>query len=305
MLHVPVLIEEVLQYLHPQSNENFVDCTVGEAGHTLEILKQIQPGGKVIGIDLDEHQVANSTLSTKEFQERVVLVHDSYANITDILNKKNFKPVHGILLDLGMSSWQLERSSRGFTFSKNEQLDMRYDIENTLTAHIIVNEYPEKQIETILDEFGEEKFARKIASAIARVRKIKKIESTFELIDIIASAIPTFARRKSQGLSAWEKSQVGAKTFQALRIAVNDELGALSEGLQKGFEALEQGGRMAVISFHSLEDRIVKRFYKTKEKEGKAKLINKKPITAGKEEIKENPRARSAKLRVIEKMVTA
>ena len=302
MLHVPVLIEEVLQYLHPQSNENFVDCTVGEAGHTLEILKQIQPGGKVLGIDLDEHQVTNSTLSTKEFQERVVLVHDSYANITDILNKKNFKPVHGILLDLGMSSWQLERSSRGFTFSKNEQLDMRYDIENTLTAHIIVNEYPEKQIETILDEFGEEKFARKIASAIARARKIKKIESTFELIDIIASAIPTFARRKSQGLSAWEKSQVGAKTFQALRIAVNGELDNLKNFLPQAFQILEQGGRLVVISFHSLEDRIVKNFFKEQEKQNLVTLVTKKPVIASALEIGENPRSRSAKLRAFIKI---
>ena len=292
--HKPVLIEEVLQYLHPQPNENFVDCTVGEAGHTLEILKKSQPGGKVLGIDLDEHQVTNSALFTKEFQKRVVLVHNSYANITDILNKKNFKPVHGILLDLGMSSWQLERSSRGFTFSKNEQLDMRYDIENTLTAHIIVNEYPEKQIETILDEFGEEKFARKIASAIVRARKIKKIESTFELKSIIEHTIG--------GKSSHGRIHGATKTFQALRIVVNGELDNLKNFLPQAFQILEQGGRLVVISFHSLEDRIVKNFFKEQEKQNLVTLVTKKPVIASAVEMVENPRSRSAKLRAFIKI---
>ena len=176
-------------------------------------------------------------------------------------------------------------------------LDMRYDLHNTLTAAKIVNEYREDEIEKIIKDFGEEKFARQIAKEITKQRKVKKIESTFDLMDIIASAIPTFAKSKSQGLSAWAKAKVGAKTFQALRIAINGELDNLEKFLPQAIEVLDQGGRLVIMSFHSLEDRIVKNFFKNKEKENILKILTKKPIVAGLDEVNSNPRSRSAKLR--------
>ncbi|OGZ69435.1 MAG: 16S rRNA (cytosine(1402)-N(4))-methyltransferase [Candidatus Staskawiczbacteria bacterium RIFCSPHIGHO2_12_FULL_38_11] len=297
MIHKPVLVKEVLEYLDPKPNENFIDGTIGQAGHAIEILKKNGPDGKVLGIDLDASQVENSKLSAIDAKERITLVNDSYANIKEIVEKISFKPVSGILLDLGYSSWHIENSNRGFSFTRNEMLDMRYDLHNTLTAAKIVNEYREDEIEKIIKDFGEEKFARQIAKEITKQRKVKKIESTFDLMDIIASAIPTFAKSKSQGLSAWAKAQVGAKTFQALRIAINGELDNLEKFLPQAIEVLDQGGRLVIMSFHSLEDRIVKNFFKNKEKENILKILTKKPIVAGLDEVNSNPRSRSAKLR--------
>ncbi len=299
-LHIPVLTKEVLEYLDPKPNENFIDGTVGQGGHAVEILKKNGPEGKVLGIDLDASQIENSKLVANEFKGRLILVNDSYANLKEIVEKENFKPVNEILLDLGYSSWHLENSNRGFSFQKDETLDMRYG-KGELTAAKIVNEYPEKEIEHILKNFGEEKFAQRIAKEIIQQRKIRKIESTFELMDIIVSAIPAFAHRKSPGLSAWAKAQAGAKTFQALRIAVNGELENLEMFLPQAIEVLHEGGRLVVISFHSLEDRIVKNFFKNKEKENVVKILTKKPIAAGAGEVALNPRSRSAKLRAIVK----
>ncbi len=292
MVHIPVLKKEVLKYLDPKSNENFVDGTVGEAGHAIEILKKTGPNGLLLGIDLDPKQVENTRLLTKDFKERVILVNDSYANLRDIVEKENFGPVNGILLDLGMSSWHLEGSGKGFSFQKNEILDMRYDLKNTLTAEKIVNEYSEFEIEKILREYGEEKFSKKIAREIINQRVKKRIESTFELKNIIEKSIS----------KKFHKIHSATRTFQALRIAVNGELDNLKEVLPQTIEILAEGGRLVIISFHSLEDRIVKNFFKDKEKEETVKILTKKPIMADEDEKLKNPRSRSAKLRAITKL---
>ena len=292
MIHKPVLTKEVLAYLDPKPNENFVDGTVGQAGHALLMLEKTWPEGRVLGIDLDVVQIENGRAQLGN-SKRVTLVNDSYSNIRDIVARENIKPVNGILLDLGYSSWQLENSTKGFSFQKDELLDMRYSLENPLTAQKITNEYPAAKIEKILEEYGEEKFARQIAGEITEQRKIIKIESTFQLKAIIEKAVP----RKFQ----YRKIHCATRTFQALRLAVNNELGSLSKALPDAVSILSPGGRLVVISFHSLEDRIVKKFFKDKEKEGIVKILTKKPIMAGPTEVMKNPRARSAKLRALVK----
>jgi len=292
MIHTPVLTKDVLQYLDPKPNENFVDCTVGEGGHTILILEKNGPMGKVIGIDWDPQQIKNSKLKIKGFNNRLVLVNDSYTNLQKIVDGNNLDSVDGILLDLGMSSVQLEDSQRGFSFQRNEQLDMRYDNNlNGLTASIILNDWPEEKIEEILREYGEENFSKKIASKIIEEREKIKIESTFQLAEIVKDATP----------SAYWRGRIhyATRTFQALRIAVNSELENLKNVLPQAISILSPGGRIAIISFHSLEDRIVKNFFREKEKQGIVKILTKKPITAGAEEITLNPRSRSAKLRAI------
>ncbi len=291
--HIPVLIKEVLQYLDVKSNENFIDCTVGEGGHTKLLLEKNGPEGKVLGIDLDASQIENSALSMGA-QERVILVNDSYANIKNIAERTNFAPVHGILLDLGMSSWQLEKSARGFSFLRDEGLDMRYSLKGHLTAEKIVNEYPESEIERILREYGEERFSRQIATRISQARQSKRIKSTFELRSIIQGAIPAMF---SHG-----KIHVATRTFQALRIAVNKELDNLAAFLPQAVSLLYPGGRLTVMSFHSLEDRMVKNFFKEQERQGAIKVLTKKPVTASEQEVQQNPRARSTKLRAIIKI---
>ena len=291
MIHIPVLTKEVLQYLDPQPNENFIDATIGEAGHTVEILEKNKPDGKVLGIEWDS-EIYNITKSKiAEFSNRLIVVNDSYVNLIKIIERGGFKPVNGILLDLGMSSYQLETSGRGFSFMKNEILDMRYSMENVLTAEKIINEYPEIEIENILRDYGEEKFAKQIAKKITERKKITRIQSTFELRDIIREAIPSKFSR--------EKIHFATRSFQAIRIAVNGELDNLTEFLPKALEVLSSQGKLVVISFHSLEDRIVKNFFKEKSKESLIKILTKKPIKADRVEILKNPRSRSAKLRAI------
>lgn len=293
MRHEPVLTKEVLQYLDPKPNENIIDATIGEAGHSIEILKRISPSGILLGIDLDPLQIENAKIRTADFKERTILVNDSYTKVAEIIKEKNLNPVNGILADIGVSSWQLEESRRGFSFLKNEILDMRYNIQGTLTAKKIVNEYPEAEIEKILREHGEEKFSKQIAKKIVKERKIREIESTFELKDVIEKAIPAKFR--------YQRISFATRTFQALRIAVNGELDNLKEFLPRAIEALDSDGRLVVISFHSLEDRIVKNFFKEQEKENIIKILTKKPVIADSEELLKNPRSGSAKLRAIVK----
>lgn len=334
MVHKPVLIKEVLKYLNPKPNENFIDATIGEGGHAKEILNKNRPLGKLLAIDLDKSQIENSRLNLSAFGERIILINDSYSNIKEIVEKTGFNPVNGILLDLGFSSWHLEKSNKGFSFQKDEPLDMRYSDNNELTAEKIVNEYPEKEIEKILREYGEEKFSKIIAQKIVEYRNIKNIKTTLELKGIIESVI-----------SKREKIHPATRTFQALRIAVNRELDNLKEFLPKAVEILADNGRLVVISFHSLEDKIVKKFfnqltsghenlsqsdnsrprtshetevtdldreklnqiYPVKSLQGevsskdeqfnRVKILTKKPVIALSKEIFKNPRARSAKLR--------
>ncbi len=293
-VHTPVLTKEVLEYLDPKPGENFIDGTVGEGGHAILLLEKTSPDGKLLGIDLDSDQINNCSEKIKQFAERAVLVNDSYANIKKIIEREKFSP-NGILLDLGMSSWQLEGSEKGFSFQKDQKLDMRYDLNtNELTAGEIVNEWPEPQIEEILREYGEEKFSRQIAKKICEEREAEKIETTFQLLEIVGSAVPERFKRG--------KIHYATRTFQALRIAVNSELENIKKALPEIISVLSPGGRAVIISFHSLEDRIVKNFFRDKAKEGTVKLLTKKPVTAGTEEIEQNPRSRSAKLRAIEKI---
>jgi len=290
-MHIPVLQKEVIKYLEPKPNENFIDCTIGEGGHTLAILEKNAPKGKVLGIELDPELYKK--LLKSDF-DRLILVNDSFVNLKEITKKVKFRQVSGILFDLGMSSWHLEESGRGFSFLKNESLEMRYNPENSLTAEKIVNYWSKSEIEKILWEYGEEKFSRKIAENIINFRQLKPVKTTFQLVEIIKKAIPSWYQHK--------KIHFATRTFQALRIAVNDELNNLEKALPQATEILKPGGKIVIISFHSLEDRIVKNFFKNKSEKGELKLLTKKPIRSTKEEIKINPRSRSAKLRAAEKL---
>jgi 16S rRNA (cytosine1402-N4)-methyltransferase len=303
MRHIPVLLNEVIEYLDPKPNENFIDATLGEGGHTAAILERNGPEGKVLGIDLDPQQIENSKWLIEKFGQRIILINDSYVNLKGVVKREDFKPINGILLDLGMSSAQLEESGRGFSFLKDEPLDMRYDSENQkskiknqneLTAEKIVNEWSKDEIEKILKEYGEERFAKQIAKEVVKERRIKRIKSTFQLKEIIKKAVPLKFQHR--------KIRCATKTFQALRIAVNDELNNLKKVLPQALSVLSSEGRIVIISFHSLEDRIVKNFFRDKQKEGVIKILTKSPITTSEEEIKENPRSRSAKLRVAMKI---
>lgn len=287
-IHIPVLKNEVIKYLNPRPNQNFVDCTFGQGGHSLAILEKIKPKGKVLGIELDQKLYREMKKKIKE--KRLILVRNSYKNLEKIIKKRRLR-VNGILFDLGLSSWHLEKSKRGFSFKRNEILDMRYDLENTLTAEKILNEWSEKEIEEILKKYGQERFAKKIAKEILKKRPIKK---TFELVEAIKKATPNWYQRK--------KIHFATKTFQALRIAVNDELENLKIALPQALEILERKGKLLVISYHSLEDKIVKNFFKENSKKNFLKILTKKPIRPSPQEIKRNPRSRSAKLRAAMKL---
>ncbi len=291
MIHTAVLKKEVLENLAPKQNENFVDCTVGEGGHAEDILRKNGPAGKVLGIDLDPQQIVASHWLEATNKDRVILVNDTYTHITEIVERKEFQPINGILLDLGMSSAQLVRDHKGFSFKVDQGLDMRYNDEaGYLTAEKIVNEWTEEKIAEMLEDYGEEKFAKKIAKNIVEQRKLGRIKTTFQLIEIIKDATPS---------SYWRgKIHYATRAFQALRIAVNDELENVKRVLPQAVSLLAEEGRLVVISFHSLEDRIVKQFFAEESKKGTIKIQNKKPITASRDELGKNPRARSAKLRV-------
>ncbi len=296
-MHLPVLQKEVIEYLDPKPNENFIDCTLGEGGHTLAILERTSPSGKVLGIDQDQEILENTRhkIENTEYGDRLILVCDNFVNLKEIAEKptvrtqEKFEPVSGILFDLGISSWHLEESGRGFSFQKEEPLDMRCDKNSNLTAEKIVNEYSEKEIERILKEYGEEKFSRQISKKIIEFRKIKPLKTTLQLIEIFKKSVPVWYQHK--------KIHFATRAFQALRIAVNNELTNLEKALPQTLDILEYGGRLVVISFHSLEDRIVKNFLKEKSKENLIKILTKKPIAPSEEEIKANIHSRSAKLR--------
>jgi 16S rRNA (cytosine1402-N4)-methyltransferase len=295
MIHTPVLKKEVLEYLSPEQNENFIDCTVGEGGHSLEILEKKGFGGKILGIDLDPHQIENGGWQAANYKDKFILVNDSYANLSQIVERLNFKPVHGILLDLGMSSVQIEKSQKGFSFKLDQGLDMRYnDDVGYLTAEKIINEWTQEKIAEILKNYGEEKYAKNIAQKIVEERKKGRIKTTFQLVNIIKTAIPARYHK--------EKIHFATRTFQALRIAVNDELENLKRVLPQIIGILSPGGRIVVISFHSLEDRIVKKFFVQASAKNLIKILTKKPITAKSEELGKNPRSRSAKLRAAIKL---
>ena len=284
-MHVPVLQKEVIKYLDPKTNENFIDCTIGGGGHALAILEKIEPNGKVLGVDWDEEIIRRLKI-----KNNLILVCDNFADLKKIIKKYNFENISGVLFDLGICSWHLEESGRGFSFLRKEPLDMRYDIQNAkLTAEKIVNEWSEDALERILKEYGEERYARRIAGKIIEARKLRPIKTTFRLVEIIKGATPDWYHR--------QRLHCATRTFQALRIAVNDELNNFKKGLNQALEALEPHGKLVIISFHSLEDRIAKNFFKNQAERGLVKILTKKPITPSIEEIRINPRSRSAKLR--------
>jgi len=297
-MHKTVLLQEAVDGLNlgKKGVEDMVvvDATFGAGGHTREICKRYRHV-HVVAIDNDATawQRAHDTFLSCD----VSFHNANFADVDVLLEKEGIHGVDGIVFDLGLSSDQLENSGRGFSFQKDEPLLMTmkaFPSKEDVTAHDVVNEWSEESLAEIMYGYGEEKFARRIAKAIVKGRIGMPVETTFDLVQIIEHAVPAQYRRR--------RMHFATKTFQAIRIAVNDELGRLKEGLRKGFEALKPGGRMSVISFHSLEDRIVKNFYKEKVTEGAGILINKRVIVPGSDELKENPRARSAKLRVIEKI---
>jgi len=298
MAHIPVLLKEIIKYSDPRPGENFIDGTCGGGGHTVEILPRIGKEGKILCLDLDEDALVrasqNIAAQNKDLSERVFFANDNFANLEAVVSKNNFSPVNVILVDLGMSSDQLEESSRGFSFLKDEPLDMRFSIKQELTAGEIVNQWPQDELEKIFREYGEEKFARRISQQIVSARKLKPILTTGRLVLEIVQAVP---KRFQYG-----RIHFATRSFQALRIAVNDELGNLEKFLPQAINILADGGRLVLISFHSLEDRIVKNFFRTQAKEGKLRILTKKPITPSTEEIQTNPRSRSAKLRAALKL---
>jgi len=292
-IHRTVLLKETIDGLNlkPDPDSVVLDATFGGGGHSMEILRRF-PRAKVIALDQDKNAWKKNDLLAQA-GSRISFHNENFRNLDKVLKSEK---VDGVIFDLGLSSDQLENSGRGFSFMKNEPLLMTMK-ENPspedVTAKEVVNTWEEKNLADIIYGYGEERYARRIAKEIVEVRKEAKIETTSDLVKIISNAVPA-AYRKG-------RLHFATRTFQAIRIAVNDELRVLQTGLEKGFDILKGGGRMSVISFHSLEDRIVKKFFKAREKEGKAFLINKKIILASKEEVKNNPRARSAKLRILEK----
>lgn len=295
-MHFPVLKKEAIEYLNPKPNENFIDCTVGFGGHALAILENNGPKGKVLGIEADSEVIKNtkSEIEKSGHKNRVILISDNFVNLKEIVKREKIGKISGILLDLGMSSWHLAESGRGFSFLKKEPLDMRYSLLNPLTAEKIVNYWSEQEIERILREYGEERFSQRIAKEIVEERKFREIKSTSQLTEIIKRAVP--------GWYQHQRINPATRTFQALRIVVNDELNNLIKVLPETIEVLNAGGRIVVISFHSLEDRIVKNFFRDKAKENLLKILTKKPIGPSAKEIKINPRSRSAKLRAAVKI---
>jgi len=293
VVHQPVLQKEVIEYLDPKANKNFIDCTIDGGGHAFQIIEKILPEGRLLGIDWDPEIMEPLRGRAKKLKVdgNLILACDNFSNLKKITEELDFKKIWGILFDLGMSSWHLQESKKGFSFLRKEPLDMRYNPEsNPFTAQKLLNYWSSGEIEKILKEYGQERFARQIARAIIEERAMRPIENTLQLAAIIKRSVP----------KNYEKGRIhpATRTFQALRIAVNNELENLKKALPQALELLEKRGRLVLISFHSLEDKIIKNFYREKEKEGKLEILNKKPIIASKEEIRKNPASRSAKMRV-------
>lgn len=306
--HISVLLEEVLDGLNIREDGIYVDGTLGGAGHSLEIVKKLT-SGKLIGIDQDQNALEKAGQVLEEYSDKVILVHDNYENIDKVLEKLDIEKVDGIFLDLGVSSHQLDEKSRGFSHNNDAELDMRMDRTSSLTAKDVVNTYSERELEDVLFNYGEERWARRIAQFIVEERKSHPIETTLELVTVIKKAIPKKVRQ--------EGGHPAKRTFQGIRIEVNRELDVLENSIDKMVKLLNPKGRLAIITFHSLEDRIVKNEFKELykrctcppefpqcicDKQREINIITRKPLIASKSELEENPRSRSAKLRVAEKL---
>ncbi len=306
--HVSVLLDECIEGLAIKPDGIYVDGTLGGAGHSSVIASKLTTG-RLIGIDRDPIALKAAGKRLEPYQDRVTLVHSNFCEIASVLEQLNIPGVDGILLDLGVSSPQLDDGERGFSYMADAPLDMRMNNEDSLSAHTVVNTWPYEELKRILYEYGEERYAPQIAANICRKRENKPIETTLELVDVIRSAMPPAALR--------EKQHPAKRSFQAIRIAVNDELGSVEKVMRDAIPCLNPGGRLAIITFHSLEDRIVKNGMAEAAKgctcppnfpvcvcgkKPKVKLVSRKPIVSGSEELDRNPRARSAKLRICEKL---
>mgnify|MGYP002771060809 FL=1 len=305
--HFPVMLDETVSALDIKPDGIYVDCTLGGAGHTKEILSRLSQNGRVIGIDRDASALENAKNTVKD--ERLITVHDNFCNIAYILSSLGYEAVDGIIADLGVSSHQLDTASRGFSYMQDAPLDMRMDTSAALTAYDVVNNYSERELARILDIYGEERFASRIASRILAVREAEPIKTTLGLASVIESAIPAKFRH--------EGGHPAKRSFQAIRIEVNGELDCIPKLIDEGIPKLRSGGRMAVITFHSLEDRLVKNAFRTLEnpctcpkdipvcvcgKKPVVRVITRKPILPGARELEINTRSHSAKLRVCEKL---
>ena len=307
--HKSVLLFETIDNLNIKADGIYVDGTLGGGGHSFQILKRLGDGGRLIGIDQDEDALKAAGERLAIFEDKVTTVRSNYCHMKQVLKELGIEKVSGIVLDLGVSSYQLDEPERGFTYREDVPLDMRMDRRNPKTAKNIVNEYSEMELFRIIRDFGEDKFAKNIAKHIVAAREKKEIETTGELIEIIKAAIP--AKVRATG------GHPAKKTFQAIRIELNAELEVLQNSLDDMIDLLEDGGRICIITFHSLEDRIVKTIYKTNEnpctcpshfpvcvcgKQPKGKVITRKPIVPSEEELEYNSRAKSSKLRVFERV---
>lgn len=308
-VHHSVLLEETVAWLNPRSGNTYVDATLGGAGHTRLLLERCAPEGRVIAFDQDETAIRHAQEMLREAGNRLTIIHSNFRHIAIELEQRDIHEIDGALFDLGVSSVQFDVAERGFSYQNDGPLDMRMDRRQGATAESFVNEAEQSELAKVFFRFGEEKFSRQIARRIVQVRETTRITSTAQLAQVVKSGIPAAARRTGP--------HPARRVFQAIRIAVNDELAALSDGLEGAFSLLCAGGRLAVISFHSLEDRIVKHTLKdfatgcicppdypvcTCGRSPKGKILTRKPIETSQREVDENPRARSAKLRVIEKV---
>ncbi len=306
--HISVLLNECIEGLNIQPNGTYVDGTLGGAGHSSQIAARLE-SGRLIGIDRDPVALKAAGERLKPFGDKVTLVHSNFCEISKVLDDLEIDGVDGILLDLGVSSPQLDDSQRGFSYMADAPLDMRMNNGDILTAETVVNTWSYEELRRILFDYGEERYAPQIAAAICRRREEKQIQTTLELVDVIRSAMPASALR--------EKQHPAKRSFQAIRIAVNDELGAVRKVMDAAIPRLNRGGRLAIITFHSLEDRIVKNGMNDAAKgcicppnfpvcicgkKPQVKLVTRKPVVSGDEELEMNPRARSAKLRICEKL---
>ncbi|WP_341353489.1 16S rRNA (cytosine(1402)-N(4))-methyltransferase RsmH [Staphylococcus haemolyticus] len=305
--HISVMLNETIDYLDIKEDGIYVDCTLGGAGHALYLLNQLNDDGRLIAIDQDTTALDNAKEVLKDHLHKVTFVHSNFRELTDILKKLNIEKVDGIYYDLGVSSPQLDVPERGFSYHHDAKLDMRMDQTQQLSAYEVVNQWPYEALVKIFYRYGEEKFSKQIARRIEAHREHQPIETTLELVDIIKEGIPAKARRKG--------GHPAKRVFQAIRIAVNDELSAFEDSIEQAIELVKVGGRISVITFHSLEDRLCKQMFQEYEKgpdvprglpiipeayTPKLKRVNRKPITATDTDLDENNRARSAKLRVAE-----
>jgi 16S rRNA (cytosine1402-N4)-methyltransferase len=304
--HTPVLVDEVLHYLHAESEGVYVDGTLGGGGHTESLLMKSPPGTRVVVFDVDTEALQFSQKRLNKFVDRVVYIHDVFSNMKNQLAQHKLDTIDGVLLDLGISSHQIDSRERGFSFQHEGRLDMRMNQERQITAASIVNTYDVRQLTEIFRTYGEERYSGKIARKIVDARKKNPVETTHQLSSIVESAVGRYLLQKSL-----------ARVFQAIRIEVNNELEHLRQGLQSAFESLRIGGRLVVISYHSLEDRIVKEFFVREsstrirasnkllpdiQRQPRVTVLTRKPVCPGSDEISKNPRARSAKLRAAEKI---